>query len=322
MKKNSNLSSLFVLVKRNIKVYMNDKITVFFSVLAPVIVLLLYILFLGELQVNSIMSSLKEAGLEGLVQIGEVKAVINNWMISGVMGVSCITVAFNANNIMVRDRERGNINDVLASPIKRWVVYASYIVSCFIITMVISLIMLGLSLIYLAATHGLLMNIKDFFAILGITVLSVISASFAMVLLISFFKTAGALGAFSSIFTAAIGFLIGAYLPTSMLPKAIQYLTCFIPGTYSAGLFRNYLLRGPMEHITKVLPDDFVHNLKSNYSISMEFFGTQISAGWMVFALVLSIVLFGALLVIFYSNKRTNFFFLQKKHKKAKKKAQ
>lgn len=308
-----------MLVKRNIKLYMKDKMMVFFSILAPIIVLLLYILFLGEMQVDSITSMLREEGLEHLVSRSEINVMINNWMISGVMGVSCITVAFNANTLMVRDRERGNINDVLASPVKTWVLYASYIISCFIITMCITLIVLLLSIVYLACIHGLMMSFVDFLAILGITVLSVLSASFATVLLISFIRTEGSLAALSSVFTAAIGFLIGAYLPTSMLPSPIQYLTCFIPGTYSAGLYRNYFLRGPIQHIMEVLPDDTVQKLTSQYSIEMEFFGTHISAGWMVLTLFLSILLFGGLLILVYSKKKKNLFLLPKKIKKKKK---
>ncbi len=321
MKKESDtLLSLHVLVKRHIKMFVKDKMTVFFSVLAPVIVLLLYILFLGDMQVNAIMSSVRGSEFANSVDMEEIESLarvmINNWMISGVMGVSCITVAFNANAIMVRDRERGNINDVLASPVKTWVIYASYIISCFIITICITFIVLFLSMIYLACTGAFLLSAGDFFAIVGITILSVFSAAFAMVLIISFFKTDAALASFSSVFTTAIGFLIGAYLPVSMLPAPIRYLTCFVPGTYSAGLYRNFFLRAPKELLLGVLPDDFVHSLMGEFSVEMEFFGTHITAGWMVLTLFLSIILFGGLLIILYSKKKTNFFLISKKIKK------
>lgn len=77
----NNFLALGVLVKRNIKLYMKDKMTVFFSLLAPIIVLVLYILFLGDLQVQNIMATIGDA-----VSETEVRALVNNWMISGVMG--------------------------------------------------------------------------------------------------------------------------------------------------------------------------------------------------------------------------------------------
>ena len=321
MKTNNAWLSLGCLVRRNIGIYLKDKMMVFFSVLTPVIVLLLYILFLGDLQVDSILGVINDFGVGDFVTKTDVKALINNWMIAGVMGVSCITVAFSANTIMVRDRERGNINDVLSAPVKRWVIYASYIISCFVITFCICFAILLISIIYLACTHGLMMSFVDFLAIIGITILSVVSSSFVTVLIISFIKTEGSLSAVNGLFSTAIGFLIGAYMPFSMLPSAIQYIACFIPGTYGAGLFRNFFVRGPIEALSAKLPADkldLVNSLMSQYSLEMEFFGMKISVGWMVFALFLFIVLTGALLLIFYSNKKTNFFAMTKKHRKKK----
>lgn len=314
----NNWLALGVLVKRNIKLYMKDKMTVFFSVLAPIIVLLLYVLFLGDMQAESILAMLQEQGVE-TVTIADVNALVNNWMISGVMGVSCITIALNANIVMVRDRMTGNVNDVISAPVKRWVLYLSYIISCFLITFTICLIVLALSIIYLAATGGLMMSFSDFLTILCVMVISVFSSAFLMVLICSFIKTTGALGALNSVFCTAIGFLIGAYLPFSMLPSYIQYIACFIPGTYSAGLFRNYFMGGVIRHLQNGgVPQDLIDGLLSDYSINLDFFRHPVTAGWMVFSILISIVLFAVLLVIFYSNKRTNFFMIGKKLKKKK----
>lgn len=316
--KNSIFLPLWSLVKRNIKLYMRNKMAVFFSVLAPIIVLLLYVLFLGKMQVDAIVSTLQESAVEKDVVISLANIMINNWMICGVLSVSCITVAFNSSATMVYDREQGNINDVLAAPIKKWVLYVSYVISTFVITFCIVIIIMVISMIYLACTGGLIITFIDFIAILGITALSTLSAAFAVVLILSFIKTSAAQSAFGSIFITVIGFLIGAYLPVSMLPVPIQYLTCFVPGTYSAGLYRNFFLRGPMQKMLQVLPADFVQTLKTRYAIELQIFGARIPAWWMTFALTLSIVLFAVLMIIFYSNKKTNFFTMALKKRKKK----
>ncbi len=293
--------------------------TVFFSVLAPIIILLVYILFLGDLQANSIMDMFESQGYAGMITDTEVKAIVNNWMISGVMGVSCITVALNANIVMVRDRMSGNVNDIISSPVKRWVLYLSYIISCFLITFTICFIVLMLAICYLAGTGGLMMSFADFLTIVCVMVISVLSSSFFMVLICGFIKSTSALAALNGVFSAAIGFLIGAYLPFSMLPNYMQYIACFIPGTYSAGLFRNYFMGGIIRHLD--IPEDVLTNLLDSY-FNLDFFGHKITAGWMVLVILISIVLFASLIVIFYSNKRTNFFMVGKKLKKRKKSAQ
>lgn len=296
--------------------------TVFFSILAPVIILLLYVLFLGEMQAESILNVLQQHAPDMALEEAEIvaRAIVNNWMISGVMGVSCITVALNANIVMVRDRQSGNVNDIISSPVKRWVLYLSYIISCFIITFCICLLVLMLSICYLAGTGGLMMRFSDFLVILCVTVVSVLSSAFFMVLICGFIKTTSALAAINGVFSAAIGFLIGAYLPFSMLPKYIQYIACFIPGTYSAGLFRNFFMGGVINHLEGKVPAETISKLLGDYSINLEFFGKTITAGWMVFGILISIAIFASLIVIFYSNKRTNFFTVVRKHKIRKKK--
>ena len=284
--------------------------TVFFSVLAPII------LFLGDIQAQSIMSVFESQGYAGLVTETEVRAIVNNWMISGVMGVSCITVALNANIIMVRDRMNGNVNDIISSPVKRWVLYLSYIISCFIITFTICFTVLMLAICYLAGTGGLMMSFADFLTIVCVMVISVLSSAFFMVLICGFIKSTSALAALNGVFSAAIGFVIGAYLPFSMLPNYMQYIACFIPGTYSAGLFRNYFMGGIIRHLD--IPEDVLTNLLDSY-FNLDFFGNKITAGWMVLVVLISIVLFGLLIVIFYSSKKTNFFMVGRKTKKQQK---
>ncbi len=319
MKESRDSLALRVLVKRNIKIYMKDKLTVFFSVLAPIIVLLLYVLFLGKLQTDTVLSMLGDYGLEGSLTEKDVSMIINNWMVGGLMGVSCITVAINTNIVMIRDKMHGNINDIFTSPVKKWVVYMSYILSCFLITLIICLIVLFLSIIYLACVGACVLTFVDFLALLGITMISTISSAFFMVLICGFLKTTSALTAFNSLLSTAVGFLVGAYLPFSMLPNAMKYIASFIPGTYSVGLFKQYFLNGCIKYVN-TLPDSekILGLISDNFSLNLEFFGASVSTGWMTLVILASIAFFAILMVIFYSNKRTNVFAMHKKIKKHK----
>jgi len=319
--KNNNLLALGVLVKRNIKLYLKDKMTVFFSLLAPIIILALYLLFLGDLQVDTIMNTLKDYDLENVLTHQDIGAVVNNWMVAGLMGTSCITVAINTNMVMMKDKANGNINDMLSSPIKRWVVYLSYIITCFIITFVICFIVLLLAIVYLAATGGLMMSFVDFLAIVGVMILSILSSAAFMILICGFLKTPASLGALNGVISTAIGFLIGAYMPFSMLPDPIEYVGCFIPGSYSVGLFKEYFLKGCIGKLKLKIPpgNNVMSVLTKEFSLELDFFGMRVSTGWMVLALVISLVLFAGLIAIFYSNKKTNFFMAHKKKAKRRK---
>ncbi len=327
MKKNNNNGlALWSLIKRNIKIYMKDWMTVFFSIMAPIIVLLLYILFLGKIQAESIanMEDIKQfiGNGEGQISMKEIYAIINNWMISGVMATSCITVAINVNIIMIRDKQSGAINDVLASPVKKWVIYLGYIIATFIISFVICMVVLIFSLIYLACSGGFFMSWGDFFEVLAVTLISVLSSSFFFVFVCGFFKSVSTLVAVNGVITTCIGFLIGAYLPFNMMPKAMQYIACFIPGAYSAGLFRDAFLRGCINMVqSKLPPDSNVINklLTENFTIDFDFFGIKISAGYMFLVICCFVVLTALLLLIFYSsNKGSMFGKVKRKFSRAK----
>ena len=80
------------LIGREIKIFLKDKASVFFSILAPIIILLLYFLFLGDMQVSSVEATLKGTG----VSRDLIKSFIDGWMLAGVVSVACITVSFTA----------------------------------------------------------------------------------------------------------------------------------------------------------------------------------------------------------------------------------
>ena len=105
-----DMFALGSIVKRCLKMFLKDGMSVFFSLLAPLIVFLLYVLFLADIQVDTVTSAFPE-GFEASKTL--VKSFVDNWMVSGVLGVACITVSLSANSIMVQDKQRGHATVLL-----------------------------------------------------------------------------------------------------------------------------------------------------------------------------------------------------------------
>lgn len=277
----ADIRIVWSLVERNVKIFLKDKMGVFFSLLAPLIILGLYILFLGDVQ----MQSLKSA-FEGL-QIDEklLKNFVDNWMLAGVISVSCVTVSFSAQEIVVKDREKGVLVDMLCAPAKRYLLTVGYYISNVIITLTICMIVLLIAFVYMAIS-GWTLSAVDVFMSIGLLIMSVISSSAIISLICKAVKTSAQHGALVGIISAAIGFLIGAYMPISIFPKAIQYITLFIPATYSAGLYRELFMRGALENIQEVIPQAG-EKLEESFSMQLDFFGKTIGAkemAWIFFA--------------------------------------
>ena len=265
-----NLITLARLTQRGLKIFLKDRMGVFFALLAPLIVLLLYVLFLGDIQVDTVKNAFQGFPVDDKL----VGNFVDAWMLAGVMSVACITVSFSAQTIMVSDRENNTLSDMLASPVPRSLVSVGYLVANIAVTLVICLIVECVAFVYMAAS-GWTLSVGDTFLIVAHTVLSVISSSTLSTLICSGIKTASQHGAFVGILSAVIGFLVGAYMPLSVFPKGVQYITLFIPGTYSAGVYRNLFMRGALADIEEVFPAGAA-GLRDSFSMDIDFFGTKI----------------------------------------------
>ena len=260
------------LVERSLKIFLKDKASVFFSLLAPLIVLGLYLLFLGDIQTDGIKAAFEGAPIEEK----SLKNFVDAWMLAGVVSVACVTVSFSVQGITVQDREKGVLNDMLASPISRGIIDLSYLISNFVVTLCICLIVLAVAFVYVAIT-GWTLSFVDVVLLIALTIMSVLSASVISTLVGLAFRTSSQHSAFVGIISAMIGFVMGAFMPLSAFPEGVQYVTLFVPATYSAALYRNLFMRGALEKIDAALPGA-EDGLKGSFSMELDFFGKTIDA--------------------------------------------
>lgn len=288
------------LTSRNWKIFVKDRANVFFALLAPLIVLALYVLFLGRVQVDGLLAALEETGASSAGAAGAVQAFCDSWMLVGVVASAAITVPLCACGIMIQDKSRGIAADLLASPIPRWLPAVSYFCAVVFAGLIIGGIVLGICFIWLAASGSWFLTAADVFGCIGTLVLSVFSSSTLLVFIVGFFRSQGAFTGLNVILGTVVGFLIGAYMPISYFPAAVQYCTLFIPGTYSAGLFRNLMMRGALENVARSLPapvgEAFAEALAEEFTLHFDFFGVAtIDAPLMAVILAGCTLLFGAL---------------------------
>lgn len=280
------------LVRRHCKVFLKDGMAVFFSLLAPLIVFMLYILFLGEIQADTVAGFFPE-GMP--VPEDDVRAFVDSWMVAGVLGVACITVSFSANSVMVQDKCRGQIRDCLVSPVRKQTVTLAYFAFNFIVTVVIVTVVCLIAFVYLAATGRFMLSAGEAFAVIGTILFSSLSSTLFSVLVCALFRTEGALSGFVGIVSAAIGFLIGAYMPMSAFPDGVEYVAALLPGTHSAGLFRNFLMSGALENLTAGLPQAVHDGIAEAFSMEIDLFGANVGTDIMAVYIAGSIVLFAVL---------------------------
>ncbi|MCQ2796281.1 MAG: ABC transporter permease [Bacilli bacterium] len=313
---NHNPRVYLTLVRRHFKVFFKNKISVVFALLVPMITLILYVVFLRQLQVNAIDTNindiLRDLGLptpasEGIKQHAHLLA--DGWMLSGIVAVSCISVSLNTCTIMIIDRLNGVSKDFVSSPISRRSINASYVIFNILATFLITFCVLLVSYIYLGAVGGFHIPVGDTFLLLPILLLSVISASLITCFVTSFLTNYNTYNSISVIISSGSGFLIGAFMPVSMLPDIAKNIPLFFPGTYSAGLLRTFCLQGYYDNFRNYLQtvelydtdqiNQITNALNSNLSMNINFFGTEVTPGFMALAIIVFAVFFIILNILF-----------------------
>lgn len=302
---------LCTLTKRHLKMFFKNKMTFFFSLMVPLVTILIYFLFLRGLEKTSVISFLQNPGpdidvdfsslLNSTSFINELTYLIDKWMLSGVIAVSCITVSFNTCYIMIADQENGVNRDFVSSPISKNIIVLSYFLYNFIVTFLINLIVLILVLFYIVWTGTFFFSFSDILLIVVIIIYSVISSTLVTIFLASFRKIAKNFNSVIALVSSGIGFLIGAFMPGNMVPSGVNYFMALIPGTYSTSLLRSSFLDSSISHlmdkaaILDISIDDYnriYSYLTGQFSMNVNLFGLEITYKYMYLVLFIFIVIF------------------------------
>lgn len=124
-------AALGYLIRRNVKVYFKDKSSFFMSLLSPLILFVLFITFLRSVYESSFQAMIPEGVV---IEKGVIDAFTGGWLMSSILGVSCVTIAFCANILMAQDRVTGGVHDLMAAPIKKSTLALSYYIANMIAT--------------------------------------------------------------------------------------------------------------------------------------------------------------------------------------------
>ena len=260
------------------------------SLITPVILLVLYVTFLGNIYKDSFMQNIPDAAVlpEKLMN-----GLVGGQLISSILAVSCVTVAFCANFLSVQDKATGVVKDLRTSPVKPWKLALSYCISGVISTFIICFTAAAVCLIYVASV-GWYMTVTDvLFLLLDVVLLVLFGISLSSV--ISFFlSTQGQISAVGSMVSSCYGFISGAYMPISSFGEGLQTVISFLPGTYGTALLRNHAMRGTLDGLKREgVPDQAIDVLRDTLDCNVYFFGNKVSTP------VMYAVLCGATIVLF-----------------------
>lgn len=289
------MKQLVELTKRNTKMFFKDKGMMFVSMITPLILLVLYITFLGNVYRNSYSAAIPV----GVVMSDELMdGLVGSQLFSSLLAVCTVTVAFCSNMLMVQDKISGAKNDLLVSPLKKGKLAVSYYLASFISTMIICIVATIACLIYLAVV-GWYLTAFDILLIFGDVFLLVMFGTALSSIINHFLSSQGQISAVGSIVSACYGFICGAYMPISSFGTGLQKVLMFSPGTYGTSLIRNHTMRGVFEEMAaQGIPPEVVESFKTAIDCNIEFFGKSVSLSAMFAVMLVSVVLLVSIYVL------------------------
>ena len=290
------MKTLGILIKRNVKLFFKDKGMFFTSLVTPAILLVLYATFLGNVYRDSFISSLPNGFI---LAYKTIDALVAGQLISSILSVSCVTVAFCSNFLMVQDKVNQTIKDLTISPLKPTILSVSYYLATFISTAIICFSATIICLLYVAIV-GWYMSFIDVL-LLFLDVLILILFGTALSSVINFFLTSqGQLSAVGTIVSAGYGFICGAYMPISSFGNVLQKIVGFLPGTYGTSLIRNHSLNGVLNEMTKQnVPTQALDGIKQSLDCNLYFFDNLVSIPVMYIVLTASVLLLLGVFILF-----------------------
>ncbi len=260
------MTQFSALFKRDTKLFFKDKGLFFTSLITPLILLVLYAVFLGKVYKDSFLMALPEGfAIEDSLMNG----LVGGQLLSSLLAVCCVTVAFCSNLLMVQDKSGGAYKDLTVSPVKSGTLSLAYYLSCAFSTFVVCFVALVAGLLYLYVT-GWYMTVSHILVLVADVVIMVLFGTSLSSLVICRLTTQGQASAVGSIVSSVYGFICGAYMPISSFPEGLQKVLGFLPGTYGTSLLRNHCLDGVFEEMAaQNLPAELITAFKDTVDCNL-----------------------------------------------------
>lgn len=276
------------ITRRNLRLFFRDRAAVFFSLLSALILIGLYALFLGNQQVDALQQQLPHASA------GDVRAFVVSWVFAGVAMIASLTTGLSSLSLLVEDSASGRFRDFLVSPVRRVELILGYLLSSFVIAVLITSITVIAGQIYLGVTGGAVMTVAQDATCFGYICLSAAAFTSLSAFAVSFVPSPSAFTALATIVGTLLGFLAGAYIPPGVLPSGVANVVQALPFAQSALLIRQPLTHESLHAMTGGV-SQADSSISAFYGMTAKIGETTVTNGWAIAELAAVLVVFLAL---------------------------
>ena len=254
------------LIARNRKVYTRDRLAFAMSFLSVIILILVYQVFLGQIQIDAI----KEA-LNSDTTSTDTIQMVNYWLISGLTTIISMTSTLGAFGVMVSDREKKLSEDFKVSPVSNFKIELSYAIFAILFGIIMTLFSCIFAIGMFNGFSALLdYSMMDYLSILGVVTLGTMLSATIILPILAFIRTSSAFTTLSTIVGTFIGFISGVYLSIGSVGESLQQVMSWFPLTQVNALLKQILMKDAISKVFDHAPSTVITNYKESYGIILQ----------------------------------------------------
>lgn len=254
---------MFELISRNRKVYTRDRLAFFMSFLSVIILILVYQIFLGKIQLDAIKAALRSNTVSS-----DTIHMVNYWLIAGLTTIISMTSTLGAFGVMVSDKEKKLNEDFKVSPISNIKIELSYAIFAVLFGIVMTMFSCIFAIGIFNGFNSLLeYSAMDYLTILGIVSLGTVLSAAMILPILAFIHTSSAFTTLSTIVGTFIGFISGVYLSIGSVGKVLQQVMTWFPLTQINSLLKQVLMKGSIAKVFDKANEATVSNYKESYGV-------------------------------------------------------
>lgn len=279
------------LTKRNVKLYLRDKSAVFFSLISSLIIIGMFVVFMGKGIVDTTVEILSEFGA---VDRPSIQALTFSWVLGGIIVLNSISIPQMILSRIVLDKESKTTNDFYVIPFKRSILGLSYIASALVIGTIITYLSFLVGEAYIFIVSGQLFSLNMHVIVFVLIVLCTTSFSSIMYLIYLFLKTSSTIGGLNAFVSSIGGFLAGVYITIGSLSGVAKDIISSNPLAHATALVRSTLMASQTEIVFEGLPKEVAINFQDSLGVNLYIGSTQLSNTTYIIVLsAIAIICFG-----------------------------
>ena len=276
------------LTMRNIRIFFRDPSAIFFSLLASIILFVLYTAFLSTLQVDNMAEQVPTA------ESSDIDGFVNSWVLANIAMITTMTTSLSALAVFVNDRATNSFRDFLVSPASRFDMISGYLLGAFVISTGLSLVVLSFCQVYLGVVDDAWLSAVNFVRAFGYMVGFCLLFSSIWSFVVTFVRSHVVFMSLGTIIGTAGGFLAAAYVTVGQLPSAVVTFMNVLPINQAATLMRVPFTERTVEAVSDG-NEDVIEAIYEEYGMYPFVAQTEVSEPtiWLLFAGLTALFLLG-----------------------------